>query len=127
METMSLWLTGKVVPCPRPRVSSYRPPYYPPAYDRWRQGARLEAASQYDGDPMTGDIGMNLAIYGASSQADLSNLAKSVEDALEGVCYFNDNQICHLAVQRWSAACSHDGQPGCDVSIWQIEGDDRRG
>ena len=39
-----------------------------------------------------------------STKPDADNVAKQFGDALEGLCYFNDSQICKLSVQtRWAA------------------------
>lgn len=34
------------------------------------------------------------------SRHDVDNLAKTVMDALQGICYFNDNQIVNLSVVK---------------------------
>jgi len=68
------------------------------AYKRWEQDARWEARLQWQGMPLGGYVAIHIDAYGLRNDAD--NLAASVLDALEGICYNNDRQIEALTVER---------------------------
>lgn len=46
------------------------------------------------------DVSLTVAFFGAPATADTDNLAKTVLDALQGICYENDRQVAELAVSR---------------------------
>jgi len=50
---------------------------------------------------------------------DCDNLAKSVCDALNGILWDDDRQICRLVVEKWYAA--GDEPIGVDVSVARIK------
>lgn len=50
-----------------------------------------------------------------TSNPDTTNLLKSFEDALQGICFVNDSQVSRVLMAR------HDREPeGVEVSIWAI-------
>jgi Holliday junction resolvase RusA-like endonuclease len=62
--------------------------------------------------------------YYHTSKPDLDNLLKSVKDALSGVAYRDDAQICELEATKVVAA--GDEQPRVDVTIEEIEELDKK-
>ena len=59
-----------------------------------------EAKSQYRGKPLKGQICLTVTFYYPNMRKDASAGIKSLEDALQGVCYVNDRQIEQLHVYK---------------------------
>jgi Holliday junction resolvase RusA-like endonuclease len=62
-------------------------------------------------------FGLHLAVTGASSQADVDNLAKTVMDGLQSVAYRNDCQVDELHVRRLPGR-----ERRTEITIYRIEG-----
>ena len=56
--------------------------------------------------------------YLHTSTPDADNLAKAVMDALNGIAYKDDSQVCQLRVEKWVAG--GDEMPHIDVEIGEI-------
>lgn len=50
-----------------------------------------------------------------AARPDVDNLAKAVMDALNGVAYVDDGQVCSLRASKWYA--ERDGQPRVMVTL----------
>jgi crossover junction endodeoxyribonuclease RusA len=100
--TAALVVPGRPVPLQRSRTSSGR--HYLPdrsrAYRSLIQTTWLAA-----GRPTLGDrpFVAVMRFYGARANADVSNLAKAVEDALIGLAYRDDRQVVRLDAARLPA------------------------
>lgn len=74
-----------------------------------------EAARGYEVDPI-GRYRIRITVAGANPLSDLDNHAKTVMDALNGVCWKSDHQVDELAVRRL---------PGLDkrtvIAVYRIE------
>jgi len=68
------------------------------AYTEWEQEARWQARCQWKGVPLRGYVAVHIDAYGLRNDAD--NLASSVLDTLEGICYENDRQVEILEVKK---------------------------
>ena len=85
---------------------------------------------------MQGPLGFDLLVYlprskkfdakkyghGAiwhSGQKDFDNLAKSVTDALQGIVFNNDGQICWAVIKKYYH--ERGGKPRVEISIRQLE------
>jgi Holliday junction resolvase RusA-like endonuclease len=64
--------------------------------------AHVAAAAHLAGaKPLEGPVRLTLRFYRATARrCDLDNLAKSVQDALNGVAYLDDSQIEHLEASK---------------------------
>jgi Holliday junction resolvase RusA-like endonuclease len=75
----------------------------------------LEAARGHEVDAK-GRYRLRIAVRGANPLSDLDNHAKTVMDALNGICWAGDNQVDELLVRRF---------PGSEkqtiVAIYRIE------
>lgn len=58
--------------------------------------ARLKAKKAI----LTGPVNLTIKYYGLRVNADLSNALKLIEDALNGVMWIDDKQVCILTVFR---------------------------
>lgn len=68
-------------------------------YRESKDALQWEAKGQWQGDPIDRKVAMNLLLYfGDKRQRDIDAYIKIILDALEGVCYTNDNQIYELHV-----------------------------
>lgn len=87
---------------------------------RFKTACRNASAAQCK-EPMAGDVSIRGVVYFANRRRDLDNCIKPMLDALIGVVYHDDRQICHLeftkaldltrprvevAVSVWSASSS---------------------
>jgi len=58
-----------------------------------------EAKSQWKGEPLTGDICINVLLYfGTKRRSDFDNFLKIALDSLENICYNDDSQITEAHV-----------------------------
>jgi Holliday junction resolvase RusA-like endonuclease len=95
------------------------------------------AREHMHGEPLwEGPLGMNIEIYlprpkimdgkkwpGGrvyhSGKKDIDNLFKSVADALTGIVYRDDGQICHVRIEKFYH--ERDKMPRVYVRIWKTE------
>jgi Holliday junction resolvase RusA-like endonuclease len=100
----------------------------------FKAAVQMAASQAYSGPPLEGPIGMDLTFifprpksvpkkYGEGRQwhtvkPDRDNLQKSVQDALNGILYRDDAQICDGFVTKYRAAA--DEQPHVVVCIWEL-------
>jgi Holliday junction resolvase RusA-like endonuclease len=70
--------------------------------------------------PLAGALILTLRLYRPQKSGDLSNRIKVLEDALQGVCYTDDNQIIEIHASR------HDDKdnPRVELSIALAPEDD---
>ncbi len=54
-----------------------------------------------------------------TSKPDADNLSKSVMDALKGLAWRDDAQVCSLTARKWYA--EKDGQPRVEIEIVPVE------
>lgn len=105
---------------PRPRIAkrgkisiAYYPKEYQAYKDQIKQLAGLICKNFYSG-PLSMKINFYMPIPASLSKKkkaelvdqwhikkpDCDNLAKGVKDALEGIAYVNDSQICNLVISK---------------------------
>ncbi len=91
------------------------------------------ARQAYSGPPLDGPLSVRLRFlfprpkatakkHGRlrkSTKPDIDNCAKSVLDALNGLCYHDDGQVAELTISKWTAG--PDEQPSVLVVIGQFE------
>lgn len=101
MQRCSFWVPGTPVGYKR---ATARHGYLPQPNAVWRRDvvACFREQAMKAGLPMGGEhqgaVVVALAFHG--SKGDLDNLAKEVLDALNGVAYADDRQVCQLEVVR---------------------------
>jgi crossover junction endodeoxyribonuclease RusA len=112
------------VPVPLERSRTARGSHYlPPRSREYRD--RAQAAWMAAGRPSLGDVPLVLVarFYGARASADLSNLVKGVEDALNGLAYGDDRQIvCLSGVHKLPVGA---GASRTEIELWPSEGSAR--
>ncbi|KFI67744.1 RusA family crossover junction endodeoxyribonuclease [Bifidobacterium magnum] len=104
MELLSLTVLGDPVSKQRPRFSRASQRTYTPAKtQKTEKRIREQFQTKYPNlEPLEGLVRVELQFYMASRQRkDTDNLVKLVTDALNGVAYKDDVQICELFAQRW--------------------------
>lgn len=120
---MEFWVPGHPAGYSR---SSVQWKQLPEANKVWRQAVLacyLEAAllSKITVFPRqgehTGPVAVVLIFHG--SKADLTNLAKEVEDALNGVAYKDDRQVGPISIWRGNGQGAD--EPGCMVKLTYTE------
>jgi crossover junction endodeoxyribonuclease RusA len=50
--------------------------------------------------PLEGDVSVNFTVFRPAKRGDLDNYNKIMFDALQGLCYYNDNQIVEIHSYR---------------------------
>ena len=130
---IELTIPGLPVSQPRQRhaiiagsVRNYTPSNHP--VQSFKSLCRLVASQQVP-RPLAGPIEVEIAFYFPrpanktwktkpmplemkTSKPDLDNLAKSVMDSLNGVCWIDDAQVCRIVLSKWIVA---GGDPVCSV------------
>ena len=133
-----LTISGEAVAQGRPRAvrrgNSVR--LYDPAKSRnYKAYVRMTAALAYKGALLDGEIALKIAIYRLPPQSwskaktalalaggirpatkpDLTNSAKGIEDALNGLIWRDDAQIVHLELDKFYAA-----EPRVEITVKKI-------
>jgi len=125
---------------PRARATSigghariYEPKDHPIA--AFKACVRLAASGAFSGAPLTGPLRVDCVFVFPRVQAmrwkskpmprvrhttknDLDNICKAVFDALNGLLYADDRQICELHAEKWIAA--GDEQPHVLVKVTEL-------
>lgn len=137
MPTVSFFVVGVPVAQPRHRVGSGfggRPRAYLPAdhaVHAWRACVTMVARSSCP-KPLSGPLELSLTFLlprpkrlrqGSrvrhTAKPDRSNLEKAVEDAMNGIVWGDDSQVCAGEVEKWYAAS--DESPGVRVEVKPLE------
>ncbi len=100
------------IPAPRPRVTRWGT-YNDPKYTEYKEA--IKASTKVE-TPLQGAIKMSILFqfektkswtkkkkrdaYWHTQRPDADNLAKGVKDAINGLCYKDDSQICDLDVVK---------------------------
>ncbi len=117
-----------------PFVSNYVPAKHP--VNDYKNACRAAAWDAYQGQPLEGPLRMHLVFvlprpknkvwvtkpmprYRHHGKPDRDNLMKSTQDAMEGVLFKNDSQLCDGTIQKWVAA--GDEEPHVEVTLEVIE------
>lgn len=115
----------KVVPKARPKVTR-RGVFMPDKYIKCRDFIRDYARAKRMKHHGTGSLGVIIFINMKPSKSerrndyrqpigDVDNMAGTVFDSLEGVCYENDRQIISLSVIK-----SYSDKDSVEVTIWDM-------
>jgi Holliday junction resolvase RusA-like endonuclease len=88
---------------------------------------RMAAQQAYKGPPLEGPLSMTIIFYFASkrkqaivktTKPDLDNLVKSTLDAMNGLTFKDDSQVCKMHVEKWHSG-SHE-QPRVEIVISEV-------
>jgi crossover junction endodeoxyribonuclease RusA len=67
-------------------------------------------------EPLSGDVAVCITLYYKGKRyGDLDNCAKSLTDAMNGICYHDDKQIAHMTIQR------RQGEERAEVTICALD------
>jgi len=125
---------GDVVPWARAGRSKTGATYTPARQGRYMATIKSLCAAELGGaPPLAGPIGLDVwanfatpiswsgkkraAAYWQTSRPDWDNCAKIVCDALSGVAWLDDKQVCCTSVWKMYSA-----KPGLILSIWELVG-----
>ncbi len=105
------------------------------AIHAFKAAVQMAASQAYQGPPLEGPLMLSLTCvlnrtgklkkrsdnppYYANKKPDLDNLMKSVADALNGILYRDDAQICEVAMVKTVAAGNE--QPHVAIEICQLD------
>ena len=105
---------AKPKPAPRPRVTKFGT-YNDPKYTAYKKALRLVASAQIK-EPLEGAVKMSIvfqfkkpkswskkkkaAAFWHTQKPDADNLQKAVKDALNGLAYKDDSQVCDMDVVK---------------------------
>lgn len=101
---MKLRFPVKAVPKGRPRISRNGGVYTPDETRAFENDIKLLAKTQWKIAPIEGAVRMDIWFIlvrpksskkvHPSVKPDLTNYCKAIEDALNGICYLDDGQVC---------------------------------
>ena len=129
MKEVSFRIPGKPAPQPRPRKGKHGNFYSnSPKSAEWKDLIRLFSKKYYQKPPWPGPVGMQLDFempipkavkdqHWVAKKPDIDNLAKAVMDALSGLIYEDDAQICALVVIK-----TYSETPGVNVHCYELQG-----
>lgn len=113
---------------PRPRVFGHgRVETNSDTSREFKAGVKAAFLSSRDRQKLTGPVRMTIdAIFSRKKHVgdlvpfigrpDGDNIAKAVKDALSGLAYDDDSQVCELNVRKMV------GEPGCEQTVITIKG-----
>ena len=93
----------------------------------FKASVKMMAHQTYQGPPLEGPLSARLTFVFASkkkervykiTRPDNDNLAKGVLDALNGLLFKDDSQVCELVVRKWHAG--KDEQPHVMIEIQEV-------
>ena len=137
---VSIHVPSVPVAQPRPKAASRggRAMVYHPKgpVDAFKASVRLAAASVYDGPPMESPLCVDILFLMPRTKSqiwktrpmprirhakkpDRDNLDKAVLDALSGLLWRDDCQVCDGRLQKWIAA--GDEQPGVWIEVRELK------
>ncbi|MGF7431075.1 RusA family crossover junction endodeoxyribonuclease [Thermoanaerobacterium thermosaccharolyticum] len=93
-------IPGRPVPKGRPRFSKAGHAYTP---RRTREYEELVGwkVREIIKEPIKGDVTLHIKVYVKRNVfPDLDNIAKSIQDGMNKIAYYDDKQISYLTVQR---------------------------
>lgn len=82
-----------------------------PEARRYKNGVQVQWRNRVR--PISGPVELRLEVHFANGRSDLSNRVKVLEDALNGIAYFDDRQVQELHVVRGENA----DEPFVEVSV----------
>ena len=137
MKPVTFYVEGNPVAQPRARARKggggvYNPPG---PINKYREKIREHAKSNFP-EPHEGALSVSIEFYFArtkeemgskypayaiwrTKKPDADNLAKAVLDAMNGVAYVDDSQVCHLSIVKLTA--NKDGEAVTKVTISPME------
>ena len=105
----------KPMAAPRPRVTRFGT-YNKREYTDYKEAIRLAWVAKHKGPPVDGPVAMQVEFLFSkpkswskkkkeeakwhTSKPDIDNLLKSVKDALNGVAYKDDSQVCMVNMRK---------------------------
>ena len=88
--------------------------YQPKRVTDWQEQVAWCASVAYKGEPLETPVSVRLIFRRKDKRrCDLDNLAKAVNDALEGIVFKNDEQIHHLTVYKFYKQ----DNPGVNITV----------
>ena len=117
------------VPKGRPRMTRSGHVYTPQATHDAENTIRGYLKRAYRQAPLVGPVSVHIRFWMVKpkkpkhrehiTKPDLTNLAKTVEDAANGLLYADDSQIVYLVLEK--AYCSGGGEPGIDLEVVALD------
>lgn len=114
-------IEGDVIPAARPRFSNRRC-YQPKRNQEYRQKVQTAARLAMKGaEPLTDEICAAVKIYRKYKRSsrifgDVDNHIKAIFDALNGVVFVDDSQICRCVVEKYQDKA----KPRAEIEIANI-------
>jgi Holliday junction resolvase RusA-like endonuclease len=99
---IDFFVPGRPVPKQSTRFDGHGHAHTAPHVKAWAEQVRTAAIEAMAGrEPATGDVCVSLIFYMPTRhRTDCENLAKNVNDALNGVVYKDDTQVTDLRIQK---------------------------
>ena len=111
---LTFMVLGKPIPLPRSRSAAGKRPYIPSGHPIQQWKALIHWACygemmrrEWGAPAYTGNVAMNVVLWGARANADIDNLAKAILDCLTGVAYLDDCMVSKLTIERRKVDAAH--------------------
>jgi len=135
---MSIIIPGDPVGKGRPRFSRSGHARTPKKTKEWEARAAWIARIAWSGEPLVGPVQVVVDVVhkrpqtlmrkkfadgrlvNGSSRQDIDNVCKAVLDAVQGICYHNDNQVHELIAHQWYAA--RDEEARVEIRVQKVVG-----
>ena len=89
--------------------------YMDKKFSDYKERFKNSASVQYTGDPVDGPVFVKAWLYmGTRRRKDLPNAGKLEFDALSGIIYHDDSQICKLETEK----IYRKGEPGLIIEVY---------
>ena len=119
-DTLRFIVPMRPVAKERPRVGKQGQVYTPRKTREFEAAVgwyALQARRKAGWEMLTGPVQLDVTFVGPPARADLSNLVKSLEDAMNGVLWSDDSLIIAESVRL-----EREGKPRIEVEVTPVEG-----
>jgi Holliday junction resolvase RusA-like endonuclease len=130
MTQTKLFIPIKPIPAPRPRVTRHGT-YNDPKYTNYKKAIALYCQHYFGvsdkpiamhviflfGIPKSWSKQKKEAIIWHTSRPDSDNLLKGIKDALNGIAYIDDAQVCYVSAKKQYAE-----NEGIEIEIIELKG-----
>ena len=84
----------------------------------WKEATQWELKTQWKDKTLESPVYVGLTVYYSNVRSDIDQGIKAILDALQGICYVNDNQVISLTVVKKKVK---KGEERCEIVVMPYE------